>query len=89
MLMIKKYIKIIGITCLDFFAITSIVIRLPGIIGDFILELKSSLGIISRPNISGPLFVFLEILFLLMFTSLVIYFNVAEYRKLKNVLNKK
>ena len=81
--MIKKYIKLIGTVCLDFFASVMLAFTLPGVIGDFILELKSSLGIIDRPNISGPGYVFLEILFLLIFAALVVYFNINEYKKSK------
>lgn len=82
--MFKKYIKLIAITCLDFFALVSLAVTLPGFIGDFILELQSSLDIISRPNLAGPGIVFLQVLFLLIFAFLVIYLNINEYNKSKN-----
>ncbi len=78
--MINKTIKII---LLDIFVILTLATTLPGFIGDFILELKSSLGIIDRPNMAGPVVVFFQILFLIMFAVLTIYFNINEYKKIK------
>ncbi len=82
--MFNKYIKLIAITCLDFFAIVSLLVTLPGFVGDFILELKSSFGIINRPNLAGPGIVFLQVLFLLIFAFLVVYLNINEYKKSKS-----
>lgn len=81
--MFKKYIKLIVITCLDFFSFVCLAVTLPGIMGDLILEIKSSLHIIDRPNLAGPGIVSLEVLFLLTFAFLVIYLNVNEYKKSK------
>ena len=81
--MIKKYLKLIGITCLDFFIIIALIPILPGFIGDFILELKNSLGIIDRVTSSSPLIAGAQVLLLLILIYLVIYLNINEYKKSK------
>jgi len=81
--MIKKYIKLIAITCLDFFSCLILIFIFPGFFMELIVEIKDSLKIIDRPTIATPLDLLIPVLFLLIFAFLVIYLNVNEYKKSK------
>jgi len=71
--MFNKYIKLIGITCLDFFSAVIIFLIFPGYFSELIVEIKDSLKIIDRPTIATPIDLFIPVLFLLIYLFLVVF----------------
>lgn len=81
--MFKKYFKLIGITCLDFFTVVFCGFFLIAFTSEFIIEVKDELKIINRPTQTTPLDSFIWIMFMLIFVALVVYLNITEYKKSK------
>lgn len=81
--MFKRYMKLIVITCLDFYTIVFGGLFLYIFVSDFIMEFKSYFKLIDRPIMSGPLESLGIISFIVLFVFLVVYLNINEYKKSK------
>ncbi len=81
--MSKNFKRLIGIICVDALSIPTLIAMIPGYVKTFISTIKSSFGSIDKINLVNPWIALLQLLFLVVYAILIIYFNIHEFKKMK------